>query len=173
MILNIVSLVAALLALALSSWITLRQSRFMRHANEVPLLMETFKEYRSPQYQQYEHYVVNRLGQENAPELGLAKLPDEARVAATSLVTFFNIVGSFLIFDMTDESVVVPLFGYRANRAWSALEPFIVHERKLRGEDVYAAYFEDLICRVRERGPLLSSYGIRLRRLPLTPPAAS
>lgn len=164
MVLSISSLVASFMALGLSTWIAFRQARIMRHSYEVPLLVETFKEYRSPAYQRYEHYVVNELATEHSPELGLAGLPEEARVAATSLVTFFNIIGSFLVFNMIDESHVVPLFAYRANQAWNALEPYILRERQIRGDGVFASYFEDLVCRSRDRS--VSDFKLRLRQLP-------
>jgi hypothetical protein len=167
--LNIASLVAALFAVALSTRLALRQSAIMRHANEVPLLMETFKEYRSPLYQRHEHYVATVLAQDNASDLGITGLPEEARIASTSIITFFNIMGAVLIFDMTDEAVVVPLLGYRANRAWVTLEPYIRSERQRRGDDTFAAYFEDLVCRFRDHQPPLQAYKVRTRQLPSDP----
>lgn len=166
MILNLASLGAALLALGLSSVLTFRQSVMMRHANEVPLLLETFKEYRSPVYQRHEHYVVTELAQRSPPELGVSGLPEESRIAATSIVTFFNVLGALLIYDMADEKLIVPLFGYRAAQAWGVLEPYIMRERRNRKDDIFAAHFEDLICRVRDHSPPLAAYGLRLRRLP-------
>ena len=163
MVLGISSLVASFLALGVSIWTALRQVRIMRHSNQVPLLVETFKEYRSPLYQRYEHYVVNNLAKDHSPELGFAGLPEEARTAATSLVTFFNVLGSFLIFGMADESVIVPLFAYRASQAWDALEPYIRRERQARGNYYFASHFEDLVCRTRDHPA--ADFGLRLRRV--------
>ena len=41
---NLASLLASLLALGVSAVLVIPQSTIMRHANEVPLLLETFKE---------------------------------------------------------------------------------------------------------------------------------
>jgi hypothetical protein len=164
--LNVASLMAALFAVAISSWLAMRQSAIMRHANEVPLLTETFKEYRSPAFQRNEHYVVTKLAEENPPELGISCLPEEARIAATSLITFFNIMGSVLVFNMIDEALVVPLLGYRANQDWMALEPYILTERRRRAHDAFASYFEDFVCRCRDHQPPMQAYGVRLRQLP-------
>lgn len=173
MMLGVSSLAASFLALGLSTWTAFRQVKIMRHSNEVSLLVETFKEYRSPAYQRYEYYVVHELAKKHSPDLGFAGLPDEARVAATSLVAFFNVLGAFLIFDMADESVVIPFFAYRANQSWNVLEPYIMSERRTRGDSVFAAFFEDLVCRSRARPA--STFRRRLLRLPGAPasPAGS
>ncbi|MBE3014974.1 hypothetical protein IL992_38265 [Microbispora sp. NEAU-D428] len=52
-------------------------------------------------------------------------LPDEARIAVDKVVGYFSGFGHFVCRGMADESLVIPLIGYRASRAWDALEPFI------------------------------------------------
>jgi len=60
---------------------------------------------------------------------------------------------------------VVSKLGYRADRAWTALEPFIAKEREARGGDHHSAFFEDLVSRKRENWPPQEHYGLRLRKL--------
>ena len=163
---NVASLLASLVALAVSAVLVGRQSTIMRHANEVPLLLESFKEYRSAEFQRNEHYVVHQLGRDHAPELGVTGLPEEARIPAQALVTFFNVLGTLLVFDMADEAVIVPFFGFRVRTAWSALAPYVSHERKIRDDDFYGAFFEDLACRARDNHPHRTAYELSLRRVP-------
>ena len=39
---------------------------------------------------------MTELAQNNSPEVGISGLPEEPRIAATSLVTFFNVLGALL-----------------------------------------------------------------------------
>jgi hypothetical protein len=165
MVINVASLLASLLALGVSAYLVIRQSALMRHANEVPLLMEAFKEYRSAEFQRNEYYVVHRLRQAHDPSLGFTGLPEEARIAAQALLAFFNVLGTLVVFDMADEAMIVPFFGFRVKTAWAALEPYIVEERKNRDDDFFASFFEDLAQRVRDNHPPRAAYGLKLRRI--------
>jgi hypothetical protein len=168
MLLNVISLVASLVALITSSVIAVRQSMIMRHANEVPVLMDAFKEYRSPVHGRHEDYVVNRLASENSPANGISGLPEEARAAAGSIITFFNVLGALLVNNMTDEKVIVPFYAYRIKQAWGVLEPFILRERINRGDDMFASYFEDLVCRARDLRPPQAKRRLRMRSMQLS-----
>jgi hypothetical protein len=79
------------------------------------------------------------------------------------LLTYFSTFGAFVAFGIVREGLVISMFGYRANRAWLALEAFIERERLLRGDPEYAIMFEHLVCRTRDNWPLSKSYGIKLQ----------
>jgi hypothetical protein len=55
---------------------------------------------------------------------------------------FANLVMDGII----SEAEAVGTLGYRADKMWAAMEPFIVGERKLHGY-VFANYFEDFVYR--------------------------
>jgi len=165
MLLNVVSLAASLAALAISTVLAARQSRLMRHANEVPVLMTIFNQYSSAEFQGYDFYVTQQMATEHSPELGFANLPDEARTAATAIATFFTFLGTLLLHGVVDEAVVITQIGYRARRAWSALEPYIIGERKIRGDENFASPFEDFVCRIMDNWPPEKSYGLNLKKM--------
>ncbi|MBO4270882.1 DUF4760 domain-containing protein [Microbispora triticiradicis] len=169
-LLGAATLAVSLLALAVSVATALRQIRIMHHTNQLPVLVELFQEFRSSEFQLAERYVVQRLRDEQDPETGCMLLPEEAFLAVTKVVGFYSGCGAFMARKMADEGLVVPLLGYRASRAWDALEPFIRREREIReSSDRYASVFEDFVWRVRRHTSLEKAYGLRLRTLPPTP----
>ncbi|NRQ34145.1 hypothetical protein HII36_20150 [Nonomuraea sp. NN258] len=168
---NILALMLSLTALVISALIALRQSTTMHHANELSVLVDLAQEFRTVEFQRAESYVIESLAKEQDPSLGCSRLPEEARIAVNAVMTFFSSIGTLVVMNMADEVLVVPLFGYRANRAWKALEPFVMRERELRGpNDGFGTFYEDLVCRIRDKFPLDKSYGLVLRRLPADPP---
>ncbi|MER6514628.1 hypothetical protein ABT158_47995 [Nonomuraea sp. NPDC001636] len=133
LLVNVFALVLSVLALVVSSITALKQYAMMRHANEVPILVDLMQEFRTDEFQQSETYVIERLAAEHDPDLGCSRLPDEPRLAVNAVTAFFSGFGALVAMRMADDALVVPLIGYRANRAWIALEPFIRRERELRG----------------------------------------
>lgn len=169
-LLGAATLAVSLLALAVSVATALRQIRIMHHTNQLPVLVELFQEFRSSEFQLAERYVVQRLRDEHDPETGCMLLPEEAFLAVTKVIGFYSGCGAFIARKVADEGLVVPLLGYRASRAWDALEPFIRREREIReSSDRYASVFEDFVWRVRRHTSLEKAYGLRLRTLPPTP----
>lgn len=164
---DVLALAVSLLALVVSVFTALRQTKMMRHANQLPVLVELFQEFRSTEWQRAETYVLRRLRAEHDPEMGCSALPDDAKIAVNKVIGFFSGFGIFVYRKMADESLVVPLIGYRASRAWDALEPFIRRERQIRGSgDRYANMFEDFVWRVRRHKSLDASYGLHPKTLP-------
>ena len=167
---DIAALAVSLLALAVSVFTALRQMTIMRDSNQLPVLVELFQEFRSTDWQRAEAYVLGRLRAEHDPEVGFSTLPDEARLSVGKVIGYFSGMGYLIQREMADEGLVIPLVGYRASKAWDALEPYIRREREIRGPgDRYACMYEDLVVRVRAHIPLDTSYGLRPKSLPETP----
>jgi hypothetical protein len=116
-ILSVVSLVVSLVSLLTAARLAVRQSALMRHANELPIFIELTQEFRSPDFQHAEEYVLRKLATEHSPDLGISNLPEDAKVAVSTVLTFFSTFGAYIAFGLADEKIVVAIFGYRANRA--------------------------------------------------------
>jgi len=166
MALNIVALVVSAISLITSALLVWRQIGAMRDTNELPIIVDLTQEFRKPEFQRDEHYVVSSLAGEHPASLGCSNLPEEARIAVQNVISIFISLGAFVALNIAEERSVVSLFGYRADRAWRALEPYIREERRLRGGDPFARFFEDLVCRTRENAPWPVKYQVRLRQLP-------
>ncbi|GAA1502444.1 hypothetical protein GCM10009677_37610 [Sphaerisporangium rubeum] len=168
------ALILSAAALVVSLVMAMKQVAIMRGSNQLPVLVELFQEFRSEDFQRAEAYVIERLAQENDPAVGMTGLPEEARVAVNKVVGFFSGFAYFATRRMADESLVIPLLGYRANRAWQALDPFIRRERELRGDsDRYACLYEHFVSRIRANMPLDTSFGLRLQTIPPEEPGSS
>jgi hypothetical protein len=168
-VLNIIAVVVAFGALTVSLIFAMTQTRIMRQTNQMPIFIDLIREFRSKEFQQMEHYVLNKLTQEN-PEKGVLGLPDQARFAASTIVSFFGVLANLIIEGIISEASAVSTLGFRANNLWTKLEPFIVGERNIRGDDDSARYFEDFVCRVRTHWPPEKYYRMpthRLRDLPV------
>jgi hypothetical protein len=167
LILSIIGLAVSLVAAAISAFLLIRQVKFQRHANQVPIAMSLGQEYRSDDFQQAQDYVLNVLASEHEPNLGVTRLPEDARRRVLRVVTFFTGLGNLVFFDIADEEFVIGFLGNRTNQAWKRLEPYIIQERIRQGNRDFLVFFEDLVCRIRERGPAVDAYRSKLRTLPL------
>ena len=110
---------------------------------------------------------MNVLPAEHDPSLGVTRLPEKARMRVLRVIAFFTGLGGLVFFDIVDEEFVVGLFGGRALKAWDALEPYIIQERTLESNPDFLVFFEDIVCRIHERGPAVDAYRFKLKRLTL------
>lgn len=154
-VVNIIALGISLGSLMVTGLLVTRQNRMMRHANELPIIVSLTQEYRSHEFQQMQNYVLKVVAKEHPAEsgLGISNLPDDVREKVSIVISFYISLGTYVVFGLADDNLVLSLFGYRANQAWVVLEHLILKERNLRSEAVnqgnYATYFEDLVCRFR------------------------
>jgi hypothetical protein len=169
--LSITGLAISLITVGISTVLVARQIRFQRHANQVPVVISLGQEYRSDDFQRAQDYVVNTLRSEHDPSSGISGLPDQARHDVRQVSTFFTNLGTLVFLGMIDEEFAIGFLGYRARNDWEALEPYIVQERQLTNNPDLLVFFEDLVCRVRENGPVIDAYPSRLKRV--TPPGLS
>lgn len=173
LVLSVIGLLVSLIAAGISSFLLIRQITFQRHANQVPVAISLGQEYRSDDFQRAQDYVLNVLPSEHEPTSGVTRLPDEARRNVLRVITFFTGLGNLVFFDIADEEFVIGFLGNRIAKTWEVLEPYIAQERALENNPDFLVFFEDLVCRILERGPAIDAYHFKLKRLtaqaPLTP----
>ncbi len=165
LILSIVGLATSLAAVGISSTLVIRQTRFQRHANQVPVAVSLGQEYRSDDFQLAQDYVLNALATAHEASSGVTGLPAEARRRVLRVTTFYTGLGGLVFFDIAEEEFVVGFIGNRIKGAWDALEPYILQERILMKNPDFLVFFEDLVCRTRERGRTVDTYHSKLKRL--------
>jgi hypothetical protein len=166
LIISIIGLALSVVATVMSLFILARQTVFLRQSNHIPISVDLAQEFRSDSFLESQDYVINKLRQEHGPDLGVSGLPADARKAVDRVTSYFTGLGALAVQRMLDEPYAVTFMGYRANRAWSELEPYIIREREIRGDSDYLVFFEDLICRIRDHWPPTQKYGFKLRSLP-------
>jgi hypothetical protein len=163
---NAVAIAVAFGALIVSLLFAVRQTRIMRQANQLPVFIDMVREFRSEEFQRFEYYISHDLKPNNDSSLGVLALPEEARLPVVTILSFFGTLASMILEGFISEASAVSLLGYRADRMWDKLEPFVIGERKIRGDNDFSCYYEDFVCRVRAAWPPEKTYGLKLKRLP-------
>ncbi len=162
--LSLASLFLSVLAFITSTLLLMRQTVFMRHANEMPVTVDLYQELRSAEFQSAQDYVLQSLPKHDQ-SLGFSNLPDEARISAYRVAAFYTSLGALVALKVVDERFVVSILSKSVfNRVWKALYPYIVREREILDGTDFLAFYEDLKCRVDDY-PLAKSYGIKLRKV--------
>ena len=164
--LNIAALVVSLCAATFSAFFGLRQLRSMQRANSTTVAVELLtRECRSNEFLDSEEFVLYKLSG-HPPDSGVNGLPPEARRHASRIGLFFSSLGALSVFGGIETRMIVSLVPTRARRAWLALEPYIIEERKLRSP-TYLSFFEHLVCLIADADSAKNLEGLGLRKMGL------
>lgn len=146
---NVLALAISLVALAVSGVLAVGQTRAMRQANALPVLMELRREFGSPEMRAAETAMLDELAGRVDPSQGFHGLsaPDDAIVSR--VYSSYSVLATLVAERIISERTVRGMYGYRLRRVWPALFPFVQGERTVRGDELFGAYLEDLYCRVR------------------------
>jgi hypothetical protein len=163
--LSLASVVIAFGALALSTFVSIQQVRQISRQNLLPVVLDAFREARTAEWFQARDWIVEHLADECSPDSGVSRLPQPARGMVGSVGFFYDNLGVFVAYKVLTEDVVIGFFGVGMNQLWTVMEPYILRERQIRRMG-YMVFFEDLVCRFRERDPATVYEGLELRKLP-------
>ncbi|MFI6316210.1 hypothetical protein ACIBG8_01755 [Nonomuraea sp. NPDC050556] len=120
----------SVLALLSSVYFAFQQVTSTKRANYVPAYLTLLDGFRSPTFHQHHRYVVQRLGVEHDPDLGISGLPAEAQEAVYDVAFFLH---NFVILErlgIIDDRYLTTL-NDRVVRTWQAIAPFVRREREL------------------------------------------
>lgn len=140
---NVATLVVSLVALVVSAIVGVRQIRLSDGGNQLPVVLEAFRESRAPGWLPANEYVLNTLATKCSPEHGHRGLPDEARVHTNAIGLFYDDLGKLVAHGVIDKDLVIGAYGTMIVRLWDALAPFVYTERRLYGLHFWI-YFEHL-----------------------------
>ncbi len=142
-VLNIAALLASFLALAVSSLLALRQSRLMRDANQLPVVIDLFRELRADTFITREQEVWSSLPGDKDPSKGFGGIPTPLRTYVYDICLFYQTVAYLVNFNVVDDKLAYTALHYRILRTWSSVEPFVRGERAIRGgENTFLNSFE-------------------------------
>lgn len=122
-VLNVTAVAVSFCAVVFSLFFAVQQIRVMRQTNQMPIFIDMIREFRSSEFQQAEQYVLHRLKYENSPDSGMLKLKDEARLAATTVQSFFGVLADLVMRGIISEETAVSTLGFRASSLWAELDP--------------------------------------------------
>lgn len=165
-VLNILAVVAAFAALAISSSLSIRQVTYARQANHLPFAAQMLQELRDSSFIRDEEFVHQRLADEHDSALGIFGLPLEAKQRALHVLSFYQSVAALAVFDIVDRDKIVFMLGRRALRSWHELEPFILTDRKNAPPNATMySLFEDLAARASTASNVEMARTLGLRRM--------
>ncbi|WP_327187021.1 DUF4760 domain-containing protein [Streptomyces sp. NBC_01334] len=148
---NVLPVVIAVTAIAIPTWLGMRQTRVSRHANNIQPMIALLAEFRSAAFHDQHDYVCARLQQEHAPDGGVRGLPHDAKAAFCNVVYYYQTLANLTVFRIVDEEVFLPLLRHRIVSVWQAARPYVERERELRGSDgSYLSALEELASRTAE-----------------------
>ncbi|WP_406004977.1 hypothetical protein OG440_01470 [Streptomyces sp. NBC_00637] len=145
---NVLPVIIAVIAIAVPTWLGVRQTRISRHANNIQAMINLLAEFRSAGFHDQHDYVCARLQQEHAADGGVRGLPYDAKAAFCNVVYYYQSLANLTVFKIVDEEIFLPLLRYRIVSVWQAARPYVERERELRGSDgSYLSAFEELARR--------------------------
>ncbi|MFF5234701.1 hypothetical protein [Dactylosporangium sp. NPDC000521] len=150
--LNLVTLAISVTALTMTARLTRRQIQVASDANLVPVVINAFQETRSPAWFEAQEYILSRLAEEHAADLGHRGLPLPARTHANTIGLFYDDLGKLVVHGVIDQRLVIGAYGTTIVRLWDVLAPYIYAERQTHGLHFWV-YFEDLATRTADMHP--------------------
>ena len=132
--LNIITLVIALAALAVSSLFAIRQIGTARNANQLLVVNEILREFWSSKFRHQEELLWDKI-KDQGEDVAYSQLPDNLREAADNVCSTYLMLAHVVSLRMVDRKLAILPISYRVVRTWEAVSPFVVRERKLRGPE--------------------------------------
>lgn len=117
----------------------------MRHANQLPVVIDLFRELRADTFITREQEIWRSLPGHQDPSKGFGGIPAPLRTYVYDVCLFYQTVSYLVKFRMIDDSLVYTALHYRILRTWSSVEPFVQGERIIRGgENTFLNSFEEV-----------------------------
>lgn len=156
--LSLASVAIAFIAVAVATWQVRSSARSAERTHTLPVVSEVWQQFRSSEFRASVNYLILTIPASHGDH-GFSSLPKEWREKAYGVCYFFDYLGALVQFDIIREDLVISLWGTVVIQAWQAVEPFIILERQHRIRTYppgispgFLVYYEDLVCRIRDRG---------------------
>jgi hypothetical protein len=158
-VLSLVSVSIAFVAVTITTWQVRANARSAEHSHTLPVVSETFREFRSAEFRTRISYVVTKVPSAARGARGFSSLPRKWREDAYEVCYFFDYLGALVKFGIVRKELTISLWGTAIMQVWLAAEPLIFMERAYRRKTYptgispgFLAYYEDLVCRIVDSG---------------------
>jgi hypothetical protein len=166
-----VALGISLVSVAAGYYFGRRQTVTARQANQMPVLVDLFREHRSETLAKTREFVRTFADDEFDLAQGLAGLPTDMQVPVRELMWFYDNLGALVSHGIIDLGPVAGYLGGSVVGCWAKLAPLVEGERDKRRRDAdtdpdrWQEYFQNLDLLVRKRGPEQARRDLKLWRL--------
>jgi hypothetical protein len=166
-VLSLSSLVVSLLALLVSAGVAIRQLARMRHSNMLPVALDLFREFRTPEFRDHMRYLQEELWEQCPPgAAGIVDLSDEARAHLAPVSGYFNNMGVLVANGVVDAQLVQSFMGASILGSWWRVAPYAEVERRRRDDPNFALFFEHLAALCLRTPPAELNRRLHLARVP-------
>jgi hypothetical protein len=141
---SVLSLVIAIIALAITAVVSLRQVALMRHANLLPAFVDLLQEFRSNDFYSHQDFILNKL-KDHSADAGYSGLGSNERRSFLIIFDYLSSMACLVSFGIVTVYHVYAMYGYVFQDMWTQMRPFIEKERELTGREI-GFVVEDL-CR--------------------------
>jgi hypothetical protein len=115
----------------------------MRDANQLPVVIDLFRELRADTFITREQEIWHSLPGNEDPSKGFGGIPTPLRTYAYDICLYYQTVAYLVNFKLLDHELAYTALHYRILRTWSSVEPFVRGERAIRGgENTFLNSFE-------------------------------
>ena len=145
-------------AVAVGYYFGRRQTLTARQANQIPALVDLFREHRSEHLAQARAFVCgDKWPQAEQLAGGLEALPHDRRQPVRDLMWFYDNLGALVSHGIVDLEPIAGYLGGSVRLCWDRLAPLIEAERSRReafpDPSRWQEYFENLDRLVKDYGP--------------------
>ncbi|MEV6191854.1 hypothetical protein AB0M19_05580 [Streptomyces sp. NPDC051920] len=164
MIFNVVSLLLSIAAAVTAVWSVYRQISRAKADSDLSMTTDLLLTHvRDKEFQQDQLWVLQDLGREHSPELGIEGLPSPSNYRLWNVGIVYEAVSIMLRYEITNPSIMLSLTQHRLIKTWEAVAPFVEAERARRGRVVFP-FFEDAYAFAKEIDPDRFYQELGLRR---------
>jgi len=158
-ILSLASITIAFAAVGVATWQARANARSAERSHTLPVISETFREFRSAEFRTRVSYVITKVPATTRGTRGFSSLPRKWREDAYEVRYFFDYLGALIKFGIIRKELAISMWGTAIMQVWLAAEPLIYMERAYRRKTYpkgispgFLVYYEDLVCRIMDSG---------------------
>jgi hypothetical protein len=167
LIISAAALGFSLIAIIVSTVLTVRQLRLMQHSNLLPVIIDIYRESRAREFREHLTFIETTLRDQHPPEkTSMSEMPEPAITHVRAVANFFGGVGILLANGVIDDVLATQLYGSSVLQAWYSLAPYIRDERRRRNDENIYLYFENLAFVVNQNPPSKLNARLNLRTMP-------
>ncbi|MEV6491449.1 hypothetical protein AB0M20_22975 [Actinoplanes sp. NPDC051633] len=149
---NVLAIVISVVALSVSAYLAARQTRTAAAGYALPVVLQVFDQFRTPEFFTARQFVYHRLNKEFDPPVALVDLPVEAQTAVRLVAGRYDDLGKLVAHGIVDEDLIIGSNGTATRKVWAAVAPFVLLDRAENNATTWC-YLEDLARRVERKPP--------------------
>jgi len=151
-VINVVAIVISVMSLAVSGLLAVRQTRTAAAGYALPVILEVFNQFRTPEFFEARRYVYDDLNTEFDPPVAYTDLPADVQARVRTVAGRYDDLGKLVAHGIVGEDLIIGSNGTAVRRVWESVAPFVRAERRKRDSPTWI-YLEDLAYRAARKPP--------------------